>query len=66
MLLDIQHRNQFNYINNNDAQHYTFLQLMLETFEHSILVTNQSKFKIVPIVVEPTNKEMFRKPLIVI
>ena len=54
---------KFNYIPNDDAQHYPFcrLQLMLETFEHSILLTNQSNFKIVPIVVEPTNKEMFKK-----
>ena len=44
------------YIPNDDTQNYPLcrLQLVVETFEHSTMWTNQSKFTIV---VEPTNRK---------
>ena len=47
------------YITNDDTQNYHFcrLKLVVETFEHSTWLTNQSKFTEVPKVVKPTNKE---------
>ena len=47
------------YIPKDDTVKYPFcrLALVVKTFEHLILLSNQFKFTKVPKVVEPTNKE---------
>ena len=47
------------YIPNDDTQNYPFcrLKFVVETFEHSIKITNQSNFTKVPKVFKPTNKK---------
>ena len=49
------------YITNDDTQNNLFcrLQLVFETFGHSIRSTNQSKFHKVPKIVNPTNKKTY-------
>ena len=48
------------YIPNDDSQNYHFcrLQLVVETFGHSIYQRNQLNLILVPKVVKPTNKKM--------
>ena len=50
-------------IPNDDTQYYPFcrLKLVVETFEHSTYLTNQSKFTKVPKVDKPTNKKGYYK-----
>ena len=47
------------FIPNDDTQNYLFcrFKLVVETFEHSIFLINQSKFTKVSKVVKPTNKK---------
>ena len=47
------------YIPNDDTQNYPFcrLKLLVETFKHSSLRTNQSKFTKIPPANNPTNKK---------
>ena len=53
------------YIPNYDSQNYLFcrLKLLVETFEHSTLLTKQSKFTEVPKISKQTNKKTFYKTL---
>ena len=47
------------YFIKDDTRDYSYckLKLVVETFEHSTLLTNQSKCTKVPKVIEPTNRK---------
>ena len=57
--------NKLMWISNDDTQKYPFcrLQFVVETFGHSTLWTNQSKFTEVPKVIKPTIKKTCHKTL---